>query len=1525
MDGVLVFGPILALPEHVRTRSLNHTCPVIVSLQGKLSPFCRSTSKLLLLFLISLISISSQGTDDGRGESPITAKDISGESLQDLKTIQSHVEKDIGPWLNGPMSQGHEKLDAAVAILNALVLEQVGRDERLSHVPIRVHIFLNTEPNAWVRKFTPYASYSSGTSSIYSLFSKHLNAPTLGFIELGITTGLLEFVDSLDALALVIGHELGHVAHGHLDGYDHPSIQDLIKRWWSGQADELVADAYAIQQNSGLYDLEAHLDTLDALFRRSSHDQSPTSVKEKVLDATRSSANTHPHEGVRIGAAEVLVRHKKMKEPKWPRRRPMAPEVLGLPSLVEADSSKPEMFLTKIKSGAMQSMSKGDLDFLATQPPAVLIRKVFEKMNSSDLLLSVKLRSVSEFWNQLMSRGLITPTIEAELETIEPYLDWWFKSARSDELSKVHSDSFLGRYDSALFNMSFASKSGGAYHRFLEMRLEQAFDFSYVNEERRHLFRSVMNSKISGKWKQVAIQVFLNHLRNLNPSSFFEKFSVGKYYWEVWPLFPHDHLRDLFENLRWLETLPEGQGFASEVQDVRQNLKQALWSTLFQDRPLPVYIGIQSEIRVRQQELSFDRISDGPTFYTSTNFSAPPFDQITTLQFLENSKIQKLRPQLKTFFQSLFDVEMRNPEINARSLALNTYSQFFISEMDSILAEIWMEGALSYTPQQRLSFLTMWAKLRSKLRSMKPDLDPRLRDLVNSSFLEHQVLNTIYDQDAKEFIDVLVHFEAFSELTRHIDIYEFLGWLRNGSLYTHYERSEFINSFVFTKLSQVQVQSGEQATLWFREIKQLLPSHRVISIGADVKGRLTKMADEVFLRLDLIRRSEVLRWNASRHVLSEDLILRALVDDFLLWREQAPQSTTKLDKQIDLYKSKEKSYLRDDQELMVRFQNALAERLNTQPQDRALIDSDEETQMVGLGTGASSLVRQFSGLLTLMRSYPVGDQIVFMDYLSGATAEVPPSLYELNQLAIENQVRDDLNVFSLAESARLKMANLNTVSRALVLNSFFAGPSGILRSNEGLSKLRDRVLMQVSESRRPFVEKIFDAMRLAEGRDFGFLLAFALAQKTQSGSDRTESSFLKALLESYGVPGVKFGQTLSFLSDFDEFKAAFDDFQDTALPVSYLGLLKLLERHVGVPWDPERFHLVGVVGSGSANIAVKVLDKRGYQVRVINVLRSHIETQSNYDFMRFQRFVKALLESESGSRYGFLPGLGKIIEDFVRLEFDKARAHAIHSAGQDVYSHRVGKWRVVVVESIEAFPRALLMQLAPGESAKKVKASDPELYKEAMLAYLSVAEQQLRGKAELLLTDLDIHNGQFFIDKETRTVTLLDKGQASLLTQRERSLARVLMRIASFPEADREIYRLNQFGDLLGQVTDSNLEFLKSRLTGLSKPMDRYIELIARLRELGPLPASVVSWGFEYQRTHALASQLSYLQRVRLESILLEGTSRRFANTAWALADTLMGRPRKLSSKEAHSASPTVNTSLGPVEGQNVECEKVLH
>jgi hypothetical protein len=502
------------------------------------------------------------------------------------------------------------------------------------------------------------------------------------------------------------------------------------------------------------------------------------------------------------------------------------------------------------------------------------------------------------------------------------------------------------------------------------------------------------------------------------------------------------------------------------------------------------------------------------------------------------------------------------------------------------------------------------------------------------------------------------------------------------------------------------------------------------------------------------------------------------------------------------------------------------------------------------------------------------EQIELIEFVMGRTTQMPKKLDE----AAEESSKSNFDIRRAFLKMREEMKFRDLMERSMVVNSVMAGPNGLLASEVGVVVVKAHLLRPIQAENREITEIMFESLRAAEGRNFSLFVSYALAQKMETENmGLTENVVFRSFLDAYGAPGAKLAQYLAFVGEMKDLQKVLEDYQDAAMPLSYYEALRLLLDEFGENWDYKRYRVVRILGSGSVNIAIELLDLKTQQSRVVSIGRPNIVVKTKEDFRRFRLLLGELTRTpERTEKFGFIVGLMDIIEKSVTLEFNKKAAMKIQNQVQDIYHQTVDGWEIRSIRADSAQGLALFMEKAPGKTAKKILKTDPESYGSAMRAFIKVEFGVLRGVAEKhnwipveTHANPDIHDGQILlmIDPVQRILTVLDFGQTVPLSNAERVFALDLMRIISKAESAENVVRLiEKYRNLLGGKGQS-LPLSKVKKMFLKKDrMDIFVHFLSLLEQSDhDVPLAAVHWVLAANRLIKLGDKVGVNQEQAFE------------------------------------------------------------
>ena len=581
--------------------------------------------------------------------------------------------------------------------------------------------------------------------------------------------------------------------------------------------------------------------------------------------------------------------------------------------------------------------------------------------------------------------------------------------------------------------------------------------------------------------------------------------------------------------------------------------------------------------------------------------------------------------------------------------------------------------------------------------------------------------------------------------------------------------------------------------------------------------------------------------------------------------------------------------LKDERpETYAELRSLIAEHFQVQPSEISTVFPDDERSITEQASEYSGHIRGMSALVNLARKQSPEDQLELIEFLMGRQQETPGFVFEITKYGDEKLDPEQLqSVINLLATVRFRLENQREDRRAFVVNSILTGGSPLISDPEQNQLLRNRILGHVSEDKKPMANLIIDALTRAEGTTISLYYSYALAQKP-SGEDKvlSEADVFQALLIPFEVPGIKLMQYLGFSKTFEEYSESFEEAQDNANPLNYYDALNLVALRYGEKWADNHI-ITDMKGFGSVNVALSYYNIETGETgeitfareEIVNLARKDIRIRSKEAFRRFKAALEALIElQEHDGQFDMLVGLLQLIEDSVALEFDKENFVEMQNNAGSIYSGPATRgWTLKTVPVFDRFELSVRMGMAKGRPAKKVERENPELYAEAMTAFLMAEFEHLIGGSDvddkLMFANPDIHNGQLFIDEESRTVTVIDFGQATSINDQQRRLAIDMLNFLTVG-AGMSTEAKDSFEKWAVELGFENYQGvsvseLNQVLSGSSR-MDRFVYLASLLNRKGfKLPLAVSNWIQAANRLIVLGDKIDHSMESYFTSLVL--------------------------------------------------------
>lgn len=684
-----------------------------------------------------------------------------------------------------------------------------------------------------------------------------------------------------------------------------------------------------------------------------------------------------------------------------------------------------------------------------------------------------------------------------------------------------------------------------------------------------------------------------------------------------------------------------------------------------------------------------------------------------------------------------------------------------------------------------------------------------------------------------------------------------------------------------------------------------------------------KLGDNLFARLDALEPKPLEEWLAKKNVLD---LLSAEHSSELLLKLVAPQcapGTSPKDLGASVSAVEARYELTEKYPLAyVEFRDKVAEKAKLQPNT---VDTVFPKVVRGV-TDTTDVYRRnaraLSGLVAVAREKSPAEQLATIEYLMGRRDQMPAYL----ETASEDQ--DYAPLQEAIQTTRQDLLEADGNARVLVANSFLAGPSGLLRTDEGKEAVIGHFLKDLSPDNREMADKIARGVLYSHGDADTLAVAYIMGQKPKEPKEGEtdpnqgkldEATILTRLFDAYGVPGIKMKQYLAFTSEFADFKEAFESAQDASMPLNYYQVLKLVQNRFGDEW-PQDLKIDRVLGSGSVNVAIRYTNETTGKREVVSLGRQDIEESTRYDFNRFDKLIGYMTETpEDKEKYGYILGLLGIIRESVALEFQKDQAMAVQKQAVETYQHETNGWHVRSIDAFKVEHLGLFMEEAKGKTARKIYNENKELYQEAMDAMAAAEFGVLRGvdssgnwKPRPLFANPDFHDGQVLIDKDSKSVTILDFGQAVPLSNEDRVGGLDLLTVIG--KAD--------WGWLAARrLNDRYFEGKKVITSDMLKPileredrMDCFIHLLSLLSRNGAkVPISSVHWILGLNRQIALAEKIGDPIDEAVKKMVTNHKAGLPLSTFNASYGS--GKSAAMAEQAHHAATETTRSLVGPAAG----------
>ncbi|MEK6773057.1 MAG: M48 family metalloprotease [Bdellovibrionota bacterium] len=1331
----------------------------------------------------------------------------------DAKILRRHFESDVGVQLNKPGRKWHPLIQQADSYLKEIINDLNRNNPSQDDFHWIVEIRESGEPIASAELMRLDNGLEKNERVTYkNLKLAHGITDSKPLALIHISTAMLKLVRTRSQLAFIMGHEMKHHAEGHSKSAG--SLMELIH----SQANEVVADKGALDFMSGKFNLDAGYSAMAELLSYQS--KNAITIEEQISQIEESVTSSHHHEGLRL---TLLLHSIVQRLDKNPSLRQVSDELL------------PGFFDEVVKTfpGKMPRSTKRDLARLLKDIKTISSEKIFQKETMD--MFATFFSNNNDFWKYKDA----SPVFSRFLNYLSKQSDG-DKSARVAFLFLVSEDGSSARHffdkiddqlSSQLSDVLMKLNSDGlSRNKVWTEKLGMPTLARWQSELKDIKNLTILLGQLAEKnrfWHSTVKDIQDVYAQN-------QKFNIYINLSTEWSV------RSALASLAWLETRTEAQlrdqsviyELPKTIVNIKSPKNNAILSAQFgHDRLEKLIMKLETSCLENYKTAKIASLSARETGDEIIIFGAAWLKFIGLgLDSIKNDQLTFLQQILRADTIRLSQIASEN--IDLQKTLVDLYSFASASSKFDWKTRIQIFARLAIIGESGRSF--------SHLFRQDQQFRQRTIEILNNDAIHYlmsidrlQIFGNVTSAKIAILEELQFHGLLNSYLSSEKGQKSFNLFLKNAEDYvaeqtkSGYTKKSFdgylpkdrFAKFILVWLSEI-LKNKPTSQKKFQDLA--LKAVRVLStryiLSPEEQDLLTPFVLEKLKGLTGSEKLNMLKLLEVRRSLGRDDLVNQLADGIM----GAIKEGRKMNKIWDEL-SETLDFKVNGQDLALSLRNVVAQKTQAQPQATNSTLSIPESTETERAQNFSGIIRLWSGFASMIQSQPFEAQVEAIEYLLGRSKNVPDFLYKINE---KNRI-ESVNVVEESHKLRSQLADQNDYIRATFVNSLLVGPQSKIFRNEHREKLMAYLLSKVTVNNRVVARDVISALIEAEGVRAPVLLSQLLASKTLD-----ETKMIQIALGNYLVPGMKFGQYLAFVSEFKAFESAFADFQDAAPVPGYYEIMVHIYKELNGKVDLNKIKVLGLLGAGTVNMAIEYLDLTDNQIKVINISRENIAQRTEADFARFKEFVRSLAtKSSKGRDYNFVVGLTGLIERSIKLEFDRQAVFQRQKEAIQIYNDQsLGDWKLQTVSAEGLHGTTILMGKAPGITAKKLWEKDQRLYKD-LLSRLYVFEHKRIFRSlqegQMRLANPDLHDGQVLIDEKSKTITVIDFGQALPISNKQVDMSLEIVSIVSGVKSNSA--SLSFLNDWI-KAQGSNLSLSQNELQNLlnhEDSMDRFIRLIS--------------------------------------------------------------------------------------------------
>jgi hypothetical protein len=1413
---------------------------------------------LMLVFLIELFSPTSFGGSSGESE--------------EMASWGGKERITMGVAINPPKGRVKAQVRMTEQYIRSIIENLAGPLLKEKGFDLEVKLYANDKVNMFVRKVSAPDGSIGQLKEILDWKVIKANQK----VELGVWVGILDFFETESELAFVVGHEMMHVLEGHLKNRDG-TFHDVFSDWFSGQAEEVVADGGSFHLMVGKYELDDGIRVLQRLH------QIAEKVEEKkndsILDGILGGTSTHHDAGVRITEAQAIVRELRRTD-EAARKRPSGvlpsyirnlsrsrvglsqKEALDLAERIGLGFEDRRKYLSQFRNGQNQYLIRDTLvekllDSFESSLETLEARKAIEALldlgdlfpreipdNLSDqqrhrlmkVLLNLKDISAISLYDveRLLLPSRMGQTLLYQLGKLNPEWSRLIDKIPSSVLEYgAEIKNRLARFGSSVFVADGVLRKqilNGVLDALSTLSVEKMFYANLSGGDTQYKNFSFNEERFNGPEYH---QEYIEQVRKEMPrfdrafieirnSRFIELLegSDSKANRSIGLDVVFNDVPELAMDPSFLRDIePLVLGFISRLLGEKVNLGGIDFIYVFDF--LIGYLnhqGLTSSQRIELLDYLLHDASNesgAPKHYHVALISSPSSFDILNSETLQ-FWMNKLLEKSKNL---VFHLDNKG-ETDKGAIA-------FFSLYNFLTADKSFSNTLA--KQVKIDDFKMVLKIFRTLNSKKIEN-------LKAELVKHKLMSA---GEANRKFAGENHLEISSNLGVHL-LSAFANLEENYSSFQEWvETLSFILNLNKDTLFAAPDLRRDLERSFLKRLAPISAVERVNLLENKQIFQLLSSSSKVALFMDHLR-SQVQGRNIPKKLMTE---------------------VQKINERFELQAKFPQIYLE--------FANRTVKEFKIQPNTIAGVFPEIKEDLLETVYSHGGHIRVMSALAALVRTRNFDEQWTTIDYLLGRSTEIPKYIQEASAKTSK------YNFLEMVQSTRDALVSHAPTTRAVAVSTLIAGQGGLGASPKGHEYVINKLLDKLAPQIRPIAKSLARALIRAESPSEALAVASMVAAKDDgknASNELNEGVILRNLFESYGVPGKKLGQYMAFVEMLGEYSHHLVSLQDSASPLSDFALIRLLNKRYGADW-PSHYIVLNAEGFGTVRIAMRVLNLETMQEEVLNFLRDEIELATEDDFRRFNQFTVELIKDEyGGHQFDYLVGLSKIIQRSVSLEFDANHTFDMLKVGPKYYQNSIGGWTIRIVKANSNRNGDIFMEFARGITARALLAKDPTLYKETM-SYVSDHEMHLLTSEippdQKVPVNPDFHDGQVFIEPVEKLITIIDPGQAEFMIESQRLFAVQLLGIISSAfSPSSAAQKLNSF---FGKIVTDASSIGRILQAANGNKMDAFIKIISDLELRGAsLPGPVIDWVWAADKQVKLGQKIKKDNQARFQNLVLK-------------------------------------------------------